>query len=57
MTDTVFDAIMLVRSSGECNMLDITAVQRYAYAHELFELVVFIEERKREYIDFIFHGK
>ena len=57
MNDTVFDQIMEVRSSGECNMLDTTAVQRYAHDHDLYELVMFIEEHKKEYVDFIFHGK
>jgi hypothetical protein len=55
--DTLFEQIMEVRSSGQCNMLDATAVQRYAYDHDLFKLVTFIEEHKREYAEFILHGK
>jgi len=57
MNDMVRDQIMKVRASGQCNMLDTTAVQRYAHDHDLYELVIFIEEYKKEYIDFIFHGK
>jgi len=57
MTDTVYEQIMAVCSSGECNMLDTTAVQRYAYGYDYFELTIFIEEHKKEYVDFIFHGK
>ena len=57
MTDTIREQIMAVRASGECNMLDATAVQRYAHDHYMYDLVIFIEERKAEYINFIFHGK
>jgi hypothetical protein len=56
MTDTIYEQIMAVRASGECNMLDTTAVQRYAYDHDLYELTLFIGEHKKEYVDFIFHG-
>ena len=57
MNDTVYDFIMQVRSAGQCNMLDVTAVARYAYDHEMYELVTFLDEQKKEYVDFIFHGK
>ena len=56
MTDTVFNQIMEVRSAGECNMMDTTAVQRYANDHNMYELVIYLEEHKREYCEFIFSG-
>lgn len=57
MSDAVYKAIMQVRSSGICNMLDVPAVTRYAYEHEMFELVVFLTECKKEYVNFIFTGQ
>jgi hypothetical protein len=38
-------------------MFDTTAVQRTANDHDFYELVCFIEEHKKEYVDFILHGK
>ena len=57
MTDTVYEQILEVKKSGECNMLDTIAVQRYAHDHHLYELVIFIEDNKKEYVEFIFRGK
>ena len=57
MSDIIYEQIMMVRASGECNMLDTIAVQRYAHDHDFYELVIFIEEHKKDYITFIFHGK
>ena len=57
MTDTIREQIMAVRASGECNMLDATVVQRYAHDRHMFDLVIFIEERKADYVNLIFHGK
>ena len=57
MTDKVFNQIMEIRRSGECNMLDTSAVQNIAYKKRFFETVVFIEEHKKEYVEFILHGK
>ena len=57
ITDTIYDQIMAVRSAGECNMMDATAVQRYANDNDMYELVILIEENRREYAQFILHGK
>ena len=57
LPDKVYEQIMAVRSAGACNMLDTTAVQRYANDNDLYELVIFIEEYKSDYVDFIFRGK
>ncbi|MCL2576932.1 MAG: DUF5049 domain-containing protein [Defluviitaleaceae bacterium] len=37
-------------------MLDVTAVQRYAHEHEMYSLVIYLEEHKRKYINFIMYG-
>ena len=38
-------------------MFDLTAVQRAAYDNGFFELVLFIEEHKGDYVHFIFTGE
>jgi len=38
-------------------MLDTKAVQRYAHDHNLYELVIFIEENRKAYAAFIFIGE
>jgi len=55
--DRLHDAICSIRDLGVCNMFDVTAVQRTAYELESYELVDFIENHRRSYIHFIFHGK
>ena len=51
--------ILAVRDTGRTNMLQISNVQRIAYEMELFELVVFLDNREnhRAYVDFIMNGK
>ena len=57
ITDIIIAQIMEVRDGGQCNMLDTTAVQRYAYEHGLFELTIFIEENRKVYAAFILRGE
>ena len=57
MTDKIKEQILIVRDTGRTNMFDTTAVQRIAYELNLFELVLFIEEHKKEYVHFIFTGE
>ena len=56
MTDRIFNAIMRIRSSGATNMLDTDRVQRLAYEAGEYELVMYIEDHKREYVHFIMTG-
>ncbi len=56
MTETVREQILAVRDSGETNMLDTRMVQVIANKLGYFELVCYIEEHKREYVNFIFYG-
>ena len=37
-------------------MFDKGAVQKLAFDREMFDLVVFIEEHPREYVEFILYG-
>jgi len=57
ITDTLFEEIMSVRSAGQCNMLDTTAVQRYAYDHDYYNLVIFLETDRKTYANFILRGE
>ena len=57
MTDKVFRQIMQIRDSGETNMFDTNTVQRLAFERDFYELVVYIEEHKKEYVHFIMTGR
>lgn len=50
------EQILAVRDTGETNMFDTNAVQRIAFDHNFFELVCFIDEHKKEYVNFILYG-
>jgi len=56
MTDRVFRQLMEIRSTGLTNMFDTNTVQRLAYDREMYELVMYIEEHKKEYVHFIMCG-
>jgi hypothetical protein len=56
MTDKVREQILIVRESGKTNMLDTHMVQRIGLDMHLFEMVIFIEENREEYVNFILHG-
>lgn len=49
--------ILQIRKSGITNMFDTIAVQRIANEMRFYELVVFIEEHRKEYVEFILTGK
>lgn len=57
MTDKIREQIMAVRDSGRTNMLDTNMVQIIANEMNFFELVIFIEEHRKEYVHFIFTGE
>lgn len=50
-------SILDIRATGLTNMFDIPAVQKLAYEKGFYELVVFLEEHKLEYVNFILSGK
>lgn len=56
LTDRIKDQILKVRDTGKTNMFDIPAVQRIAYDLECFDLVIFLEDHRKEYTDFIMTG-
>ena len=59
MTQKIRDQILEVRDTGLTNMFDIKGVQAIANMLDLFELVVFLDEKKNrgEYAHFIITGE
>ena len=57
MTDKVYDQLIDIRNSGETNMIDYLAVQQIAFDREYFELVMYIEDHKKEYAHFVIYGR
>lgn len=55
-TKAVRDGIMKVRNTALTNMFDVNAVQKIASDLECFETVIFIEEHREEYSNFILTG-
>ena len=56
MTDKVREQILKVRETGKTNMFDIYTVQRIGLKMGFYDMVIFIEENKGEYVNFILHG-
>lgn len=56
MTDKVREQILKVRETGKTNMFDTCMVQRIGLQMHFYEMVIFIEENKAEYVNFILHG-
>lgn len=57
MTEKIMQQILVIRDTGLTNMFDTYAVQRIANDMGYFELVIFIEESRREYAHFILAGE
>ena len=57
LTEKIKEQIFAVRDSGAANMCDTAAVQRAAFDRGFYELVLFIEENRESYWDFILTGR
>ena len=57
MIDTVRQQILAVRATGLTNMFDLQAVRRIANDMAFFELVIFLEENRSEYVHYILTGE
>ncbi len=57
MPEKVKEQILAIRDTGLTNMFDTRMVQRLAYERDFFELVNFIEEQKKDYMNFILYGE
>ena len=56
MTDKVREQILKVRETGKTNMFDTYMVQLIGLKMGFYEMVIFIEENKGEYLNFILNG-
>ena len=56
MTERIKEQIEAIRKSGETNMRDTRMVQWVANREGFYDLVVYLEEHKKEYVNFIFTG-
>lgn len=56
MDENIKEQILYIRSTGLTNMIDVTMVQRLADEYGFYELVIFLEENKAEYVHFILYG-
>ena len=57
MTNTVKQQILAIRATGETNMFDVNQVQYIANRKGYYELVVYLENHRKEYANFILTGK
>lgn len=57
ITDKLFDQIIIIRESGKVNMFDVPGVQQEANNRGFYELVIFLEEHRKEYAEFILTGR
>ena len=56
LSEEIITNIEEIRLSGACNMLDVVAVQRHAYENEMYSLVLYLEENRKKYVNFIMYG-
>lgn len=56
-TKTIRDQILAIRDSGKTNMLDVPRVQQIANQLGYYELVLFLIDHAKEYVNFIMTGK
>lgn len=57
MDTRIKEQILAIRETGLTNMFDIHTVQRIASEMEFWELVIFLEEGKEDYIHFVLTGE
>ena len=57
MTDKIREQILAVRKTGRTNMFDVPMVQYIANEMRIYELVIFLEEHRSEYVNFILTGE
>ena len=56
MNETIKKQILAIRDTGLTNMFDVHMVQRLAFDRNYFELVIFLEEHRKEYVRYILYG-
>jgi hypothetical protein len=57
MNEKIKEQILIIRDSGVTNMFDVKRVQHEANRLGFYELVLYLEEHKDEYGNFILTGE
>ncbi len=57
MSEIVKEQILAIRDTGLTNMLDVNTVQRLAYERDFYDLVLYLEDNRKEYVQFIMTGE
>ena len=57
MDEKVKEQILAIRDTGLTNMFDVNTVQRLAYERDFYELVLYLEDHRSEYVNFILTGE
>jgi len=57
MNTKIKEQILTIRATGRTNMFDVPMVQYIANEMCFYELVVYLEEHRKEYIRFILTGE
>ncbi len=57
MTEKIREQILIVRDTGRTNMFDVPMVQNIANEMRFYDLVVYLEEHRSEYVHFILTGE
>ena len=57
MSEKVREQILTIRDTGLTNMFDVIMVQRLAFARGFYELVIYLEDHRSEYVHFILTGE
>jgi hypothetical protein len=56
MNETIKKQILAIRDTGLTNMFDVNTVQWLANERGFYELVIFLEEHRKEHVRFILYG-
>ena len=56
MDKKIKEQILYIRSTGLTTMFDVPMVQRLANEYGFYELVVFLEDNRADYVHFILYG-
>ena len=56
MEPIIKEQILAIQATGEVNMFDARTVQYIAHCKGFYELVIYLQDDKDEYIDFILSG-
>lgn len=56
MDKKIKEQILYIRSTGLTNMFDVPMVQKLANEYGFYELVVFLEDNRADYVHFILYG-